>query len=69
MTCHGSLTVCMLVKFETSLKVRYFYFYNVIRLHVFLTGDTAQTVMKDVSFRFKDLKFRMEEILMTNHTK
>ena len=24
--------------------------------NVFLTGDTAQTVMKDVSFRFKDLK-------------
>ena len=26
------------------------------KCNVFLTGDTAQTVMKDVSFRFKDLK-------------
>ena len=33
--------------------------------NVFLTGDTAQTVMKDVSFRFKDLKtslFKNEDI-------
>ena len=29
--------------------------------NVFLTGDTAQTVMKDVSFRFKDLRVLFHE--------